>query len=79
MAASAPICAHDNPFNREVLGEDAFYFETESHISEIIKNEPDNNLMGSFITNNIEKVRTTYVWSQVISAYHKAFRELIQK
>ena len=79
MAASALICAHDNLFNREVLGSNAFYFETDSQISEIIKNEPDHNMMDYFITKNIEKVRNTYVWSQITSAYYRAFSELIKK
>jgi glycosyltransferase involved in cell wall biosynthesis len=79
MAASALICAHDNPFNRAVLGKDAFYFSTDTQISEIIKNEPDNILKESFLKNNLEKVRSTYVWSKVISAYHDAFRELVRR
>jgi glycosyltransferase involved in cell wall biosynthesis len=79
MAASAPVCAHDNPFNRSVLGRDAFYFENDSRISEIINNGPGKDETDSFITKNIEKIGTSYVWSQVISAYYHAFNELMHK
>jgi glycosyltransferase involved in cell wall biosynthesis len=79
MAASAPICAHDNPFNRSVLGSDAFYFENDSRISEIINNEPDKKIIDAFIANNEGKIRTKYVWSHVITAYYEEFIKLIRK
>jgi hypothetical protein len=79
MAASAPICAHNNPFNRSVLGSDAFYFENDARISAIIKNEPGKDITDSFITKNIEKVRTTYTWSRVIASYYRVFSELLEK
>ncbi|MEM7515399.1 MAG: DUF1972 domain-containing protein [Planctomycetota bacterium] len=33
MVCGAPTIAHDNPFNREVLGADAFWFRTEAELS----------------------------------------------
>jgi len=79
MAAAAPVCAHDNPFSRSVLGDNAFYFNNDSGITEILNNEPNNDLIDAFRAKNIERIKTKYVWSQVISDYYNAFSKLIQK
>jgi len=78
MAASAPICAHDNPFNHEVLGQDAFYFTDSGQISEMICGFIDPQVTKSFILNNIQKIQTRYRWNAVISAYNHVFEELIK-
>jgi len=79
MAASAPICAHDNPFNREVLGQDAFYFNDSRQISEIITGFNDLQIRDLFILNNINKIKTRYRWSEVFSAYKHVIGEIISK
>lgn len=77
MAASALICAHENPFNRSVMGDDGLYFQDESQIAEIINNDFNHNIRSVQISNNINKIRTKYVWSKVISAYNNAFTGLL--
>ncbi|NQV02707.1 MAG: DUF1972 domain-containing protein [Bacteroidia bacterium] len=76
MAASATICAHDNPFNREVLGEDAFYFTHSLEISEIIRHSQGQQADNLFIQRNVRKIKTRYGWKEIISAYEQIFSEL---
>lgn len=77
MAASAPICAHDNPFNREVLGSDALYFSDSNRIAEIIGNHGPPNRNSAFILNNIDRIKKKFAWNQVIAAYEKAFKDWV--
>jgi len=71
MAASAPICAHDNPFNRAVLGEDGIYFMNSSNIAtQYLHNQP-NTQWKEMINNNLLKIRTKYHWKGVVEAYAK--------
>ncbi len=73
MAASAPICAHDNPFNRSVLEEDASYFTDSVQISKLIRDHHHPGTLSGAIQTNISRIRTKHNWSQVICAYEKAF------
>lgn len=73
MAASAPVCAHDNPFNHSVLGKDAFFFKDENQVADIINKVPVRNEVEFSRMRNIEKIRTHYVWDNIISAYYKVF------
>ena len=76
MAASAPICAHDNLFSFEVLGEDAFYFTDSRKISEVIRANSDEKVTDMFIQANLGKIRTKYNWGEIIPAYDQVFRDL---
>ncbi len=77
MAASAPICAHDNSFNRAVLGIDAYYFENEEQIAEVLKNQFGKTKQISFTANNLTKIRLNHVWKNIILGYYKAFADII--
>ena len=79
MAASAPICAHDNPFSHEVLEQDAFYFTDSGQISKVINHYPAREVIDLFILNNVKRVRTNFVWDEIISAYENVFLELIDR
>ena len=39
MGSSSLICAHNNPFNKDVLEENAFYFSCSDHITEILNQD----------------------------------------
>ncbi|HRZ42493.1 MAG TPA: DUF1972 domain-containing protein [Bacteroidales bacterium] len=73
MAASAPVCAHDNPFNRSVLGEDALWFTDAEDISRCIQDLPAEMWWKSAISNNINKINTKYTWNGVIDKYRDLF------
>jgi len=74
MAASSVVCAHNNPFNQAVLGEDAFYFKDEKEISDILNNKLGKPLHHGFIENNILKIKTKYSWKSVIQGYYDLFQ-----
>ena len=79
MAASCPIFAHDNIFNRGVLEDSAFYFSTASLLSEYLW---DLRTLKSNVQEraekNLQKVRTTYNWNIVVDEYIALF-EQVQK
>ena len=68
MSSHALICAHDNEFNKTILGKDAFYFSCKKCIIPLLNQEEINETDG-FISNNIEKIRQKYSWEEVISDY----------
>lgn len=70
MAARTFIAAHDNVFNRHVLGDDAFYFKNSSDIKNIIDNF-DSHFPNreTYTTNNIKKIETFYNWKSITDSY----------
>jgi glycosyltransferase involved in cell wall biosynthesis len=75
MAASALICAHNNPFNKAVLGSDAYYFTSEKDISRLLPNNPKPT--PAMISNNLQKIRTRYDWDKVIDDYLDLFKKIV--
>jgi glycosyltransferase involved in cell wall biosynthesis len=77
MASNALICAHNNIFNKSVLGADAFYFKDEEEIVQLLstskRDRPDN---VNKIEKNIEKIETIYCWPKIIQQYIDLFRSI---
>jgi glycosyltransferase involved in cell wall biosynthesis len=68
MACGALIAAHDNPFNRAVLGEDAFYFSSHEDVTRLLC----SNLAGSDKPGrNLQKIKQYYSWNNIIDEYEK--------
>jgi len=80
MAAQAYICAHNNIFNRSVLGDDAYYFGNASDVADVIRGwdgiKIDRDLL---VSHNIEKIANSYSWPSVIQAYERCFQDLLLK
>jgi glycosyltransferase involved in cell wall biosynthesis len=70
MASGAAICAHDNPFNRTILGKDALYFRTADEIALICATPVDS---GRMVANNKKKIADHYNWDAVTDAYEQLF------
>lgn len=68
MASSALVAAHDNPFNRAVTGEDAFYFSTSRDVAALLRNTVKENNTAK-IENNLRKIKERYNWSSIIDQY----------
>ena len=76
MACSSPVIAHDNPFNKAVLGDDAYYFSSANDLK--IQFESFNPKAISLgIENNLKKIEEKYNWDMVTEAYEKLFYEVI--
>ncbi len=74
MAASALICAHENPFNRQVLGDDALYFKDAAGIANTIKYVTNKNQKHiDFIESNFDKIMKKYSWESVCNSYETLF------
>ncbi len=73
MAAGAPVCAHNNPFNRAVLGDDAIYFNSYGDVAEQIKATPDPERASTMITANMQKIKTFYTWERIVEDYRNLF------
>lgn len=74
MACGAPICAHDNVFNRAVLEGRAFYFEDSSGIGRLLAGlEHNKALAAGWIEENRRKAATEFNWEKVIDSYEALF------
>lgn len=69
MASQALIAAHDNAFNRTILGEDAFYFSHPESITAIIENMKREHRETTMIDNNLGKIRDQFNWEKIVEQY----------
>jgi glycosyltransferase involved in cell wall biosynthesis len=77
MAASATICAHDNLFNREVLGDHGFFFRDQAAVAGAINEVFRDPGFAKAKTRNLARIRSSYRWDHVIGAYEKLFTGLL--
>lgn len=78
MASQALICAHDNVFNRDVLGENAFYFANEQDIAKVLDSVMKDP-KDAKIHSNLTRVKQEYSWEKVIEDYCAFFKETIDQ
>lgn len=70
MGAGNAVLAHDNPFNRWVLGSGGLYFRSVADCAEAITQLLDDQVMvGEMQAANRQRVLDVFVWHQVLSAY----------
>lgn len=80
MASQAFICAHDNEFNRSVLGESAQYFNLPEDVAATIRTAGTMAVRkAESIRENIEKVQATYPWKKIIDDYERLFLSLAKE
>jgi hypothetical protein len=79
MASSALICAHDNPFNKSVLGEDAFYFKDTQELAKLLLSAPDKESHRLMLNRNKEKIINNYSPKLITDAYYKVFKKLLNE
>jgi len=78
MASNAYIAAHNNFFNKYILGKDAFFFGNKEEIANIIRNYK-YDFREIFIKNNREKIKNIYNWEKVSREYLEVFKEVLSK
>ncbi len=71
MACGCQIAAHDNPFNKAVLGKEAHYFSNPEAVAAILEKEQDAVTIKNWKESNLEKIRTRYHPDRIIDAYEK--------
>lgn len=74
MAGGAFISAHNNVFNKNVLGNDALYFSSASEVKNIIDGFDTLSAQGElFRKNNLQKIISFYNWTNITDLYEKMF------
>lgn len=73
MASGALICAHDNPFNKAVLQNGAFYFSNAAEVSEAIEAALSTNKRNEILEMNKRRITSEFSWQSVIDKYENLF------
>lgn len=79
MASDVMMLAHDNIFNKAVLGENAFYYDGEDAVTALL-NDIDNivaNNKERIVKNNLEEIRTNYSWEHLVDQHEEYFKWLM--
>jgi glycosyltransferase involved in cell wall biosynthesis len=71
MASQALIAAHDNNFNKSVLQNDAFYFDSAEKITALINSSFDAAVSQKMVSNNLEKIKSDFNWGNIVSHYEQ--------
>ena len=79
MATSSLICANNNPYNKSVLNENAFYFGDYKDISTLLNNEINRTEYSHYLEANIEKIKNKYSPSNIIDSYFEIFQKALKK
>ena len=79
MASSALIAAHDNIFNKSVLGKDAFYFSSISDVNDILIKFTNKEEHALKLQNNLKKIDTDFSWPHIIDLLENYFKYGIEK
>ena len=77
MACGCNIIAHQNPYNKAVLGGDARYFNTKETLAEYLSTDPDEK-EESHKGMNIQKIKDVYNWGSVTHDYEKLFQYAVR-
>ena len=78
MACGCNIAAHDNVFNRAILGDSALYFTSAEHVNDILHQPLANITKDLWKILNIRKIEQTYNWKRIINEYESIFLQTIQ-
>jgi hypothetical protein len=78
MASHAFIIANDNIFNKAILEGDAYYFNTEEDVKQILEKTAKVENKDK-VQRNLERIENIYEWNQIIDTYEKYLLESFQK
>jgi glycosyltransferase involved in cell wall biosynthesis len=77
MAAGSLILAHDNAFNRWVLGKNAVFFSSSFHIRDLLYGIDElKRSQEKMIRANLERIGADFQWDSVILRYLELFGRL---
>ena len=79
MASQALIVAHENVFNRAVLGEDAYYFRHATDIAALLNGSPWRPGEAEKIRNNLDKIKTRYSWEHIADQLETTFANALER
>ncbi|RYD52858.1 MAG: glycosyltransferase family 1 protein [Sphingobacteriales bacterium] len=79
MGCGALIAAHDNIFNRSVLGEDAVYFKDAESVATILQQHFPESQRQAIRASNLQKIELQYNWEQITNAYETTFQKALDQ
>ena len=77
MASSCLIVAHDNAFNREVLGDNAYYFHDEIDIANSLDHMERGLRQKEQIKKNLISIKDHYNWQLIAEEYEVVFQQAL--
>lgn len=78
MAAECIIAAHDNPFNKYILEDKAYYFSDPAQICAIMNMDHIVEINKEWINDYILKIKTVYNQDKIIEDYESLFISLLK-
>ncbi len=69
MAGGAVIAAHDNAFNRAVLNNDAYYFNSVEEVQQLVVKSNGYDETERMLQNNFVKIDELYNWPCIVNMY----------
>jgi glycosyltransferase involved in cell wall biosynthesis len=79
MASRALIAAHENPFNRSVLDDNAFYFSSSAEVTRLIETTNRNGREIQRIQNNLDRIKNDFTWENIIDQYERFMLECVRE
>ncbi|QXV66394.1 DUF1972 domain-containing protein [Mucilaginibacter sp. 21P] len=80
MASNALICASDNVFNRAVLNENAWYFNTPADVAQYIDSiDKGSGAYNGMITNNRDRIENFYNIDNIVNSYANHFEQIVSE
>ncbi len=73
MASNSLICAHNNIFNKSILGQNAYYFNDSLQIASIINSLSQKSFDKEKLNNNRQEIITNYSWESIVTQYETLF------
>ena len=77
MVAQTFILAHDNQFNKSVINNNAFYFDSASKLADLLKDKEIIKNKKTFMQNNLIQIEKVYRWSIVVNQYESYFKRIL--
>lgn len=80
MASGCFILAHDNIFNRAVLGDNSIYYPSHEGVADIL-NRIDSLATKNkepFIKNNLDVISREYSWEKLVDEHEKYFKWMLE-
>lgn len=75
MGCEALICAHDNVFNRHILGDDAFYFDSAASVKNILDSDIEKQAYRNLLQNNVMKIQRHFNWEIITDTLENLFKQ----
>jgi glycosyltransferase involved in cell wall biosynthesis len=76
MAAGGLVVAHDNPFNRWVLGEGGLFFSDAAGLARILGDAPEGAVRARMIEAAAERCRADFLWPHILAEYTAIVEDL---